>query len=257
MNINLSKSSEHLRAILVSVDYADLLAVCLDQNLHHFKEMLIVSSPDDYDTHRVALEFGVPTYLTDSFYSQGASFNKWKALEEGLDYYGRYGWLCIMDADIVWPQSLPSFLLYQNYLYAPRRRMLLNPSLQALPQEREWDKLSLHPNAAEWAGYSQIFYAFDEHLPPQTPWHETDWKHAGGADSFFQRLWPKSHKIRPPFQVLHLGQGGKNWCGRVTPFLDGSKHPSSSSREEQLKRLKYLRRKNRNFNHERIKEGKS
>ena len=38
------------------------------------------------------------------FYADGAAFNKWKALELALDSYGRRGWLCVMDADVIWPQ---------------------------------------------------------------------------------------------------------------------------------------------------------
>ena len=54
-------------------------------NRHHFKEVLVVTSHQDADTERVALDNRAEVFRTDAFYEPPAVFNKWKALEEGLE----------------------------------------------------------------------------------------------------------------------------------------------------------------------------
>jgi len=227
------------------VDFADLLALTVPQNRHHFDEMWIVTAPHDQKTlhlcqHFRSLGFKVNTVVTDLFYRHGASFNKWAALEYGLDEMGRFGWLCILDADTLWPSTLPHWRLDAGCLYTPYRRMLEHVSLP-LPVESAWCQLPRHPQQVEWAGYTQVFHASDPVLP-RAPWHATNWRHAGGADSFFQALWPQQRKLRPPFEVLHLGTSGVNWCGRATPYLTGDIDPAAPSRVNQLRQFIHGRR---------------
>ena len=227
---------------MVCVDYSDLLEVTLPLNRHHFDNVTIVTSSKDVKTQELCHQEKCDLYVTDSFYDNGAQFNKWKALEEGLDAIGRLGWLCVMDADVLWPQIVPDFNQVIGNLYTPMRRMFTDLSIP-LPEEKDWHRYKIHPNINEWAGYSQIFHADDPHLPLYgAPYHDTSWKHAGGADSFFQMRWPCENKIRPDFEVLHLGEAGRNWCGRVTNYLDGTTDPSSQERSRQLN--DYLKRRN-------------
>lgn len=248
-----------IRAILVSVDYADLLSITLPYNRHHFSEVMVVTSYSDEDTVRVAQDNGANVYRTNAFYTDGATFNKFRALEEGLDVFGRYGWMCIMDADVLWPKHIdwynptpfapdfPNFI--PGNLYTPLRRMC--EDVIHVPHEPYWKSYPLHPQQVEWAGYTQIFHAEDPHLPA-APWHQTNWKHAGGADSFFQQLWPASCKLRPPFECLHLGRAGVNWAGRVTPFTDGSQHPDAANRLNTLRNFMQTRRETQSFDSEKI-----
>lgn len=253
-----------MRAILVSVDYTDILSITLPYNRHHFDEVLVVTSPEDApNIAGLCANNQANLFCTDAFYRDGATFNKWLALEAGLDSMGRSGWICLMDADVLWPKTARftpggqdsldvsglgmregcSIRLRPGHLCTPRRRMLLDLNTTYTickvfpPEERVWSNFPLHPQSREFAGYTQIFHASDPHLGPP-PWHQTDWRHAGGADSFFQAKWPISHKIRPPFEVLHLGPAGTNWCGRVSPYLDGSIPPSAADRADQLRKFR-------------------
>lgn len=230
-----------MRAILVSVDYSDLLSLTLPYNKHHFEAVLVVTSSADHASQEVAKANGVGVFITDSFYKDGAVLNKFRALEEGLDAFGRHGWLCLMDADVLWPKDLhaeevggPLFIARKDgacgrmfqpgMLLTPRRRMDVEWHREdGLPSEDRWTDYLLHPQQREFAGYSQIFHASDPVLGP-APWHEVDWVHAGGADSFFQAKWPDERKVRPPFEVLHLGPAGVNWYGRASAYCDGSLH---------------------------------
>lgn len=259
-----------LRAILVCVDYSDLLAITLPYNRHHFSEIMVVTSFNDAATVKITLDNGASVYQTDVFYHYGAVFNKFAALEKALDCFGRHGWMCIMDADVLWPKYIdwtflidylfepedptdphsPLEMQDSQFLYTPLRRMMLDVT-QPVPQEPYWKSFPLHPQQAEWAGYTQIFHADDLHLP-LAPWHQTDWKHAGGADSFFQQLWPASCKLRPPFECLHLGPAGQNWCGRTSPLTDGSVPAQADERMLHLRKFMRQRRVSKSFDSEKL-----
>lgn len=269
-----------LRAIMVCVDYGDILGVTLPYNRHHFNEVCIVTTDRDKLTQVVAEQYGCQVYVTDAFYEGGAKFNKWKSLEQALDVYGRRGWMCLMDADVLWPKSIEVVRAWQSQghqllevhqhgshdiihqfvagnLYTPRRRMLERYDLLPEVTEHEslWQQFPLHRNDAEFAGYTQVFHADDPHLSP-SPWHATDWAHAGGADSFFQQLWPDAYKVRPSWEVLHIGPAGANWAGRVTPYLDGTLPQEAGERAAYLASVWSGRRGKAGmarFEHERIR----
>jgi hypothetical protein len=210
------------------------------------------------DDGRVAREAGADVFETTAFKDDGAAFNKWKALEQGLDRMGREGWLCVMDADVLWPHNLEVVVgdkfqgldndwlsfnvpcvnnlnMRVGQLCTPKRRMCEDLGY-GIPDEVTWDNFPLHRQQQEFAGYSQIFHASDPHLGPP-PWHQVDWRHAGGADSFFQAKWPDSAKVRPPFEVLHLGPAGQNWWGRATPYLDGTVPEDAAAKAELTRRI--------------------
>ena len=263
-----------LRGVMVAVDYTDLLKVTLPYNAYHFDDITIIT---DEKSHQGVLDVcwssglcqspPINIFSTELFYDDGAIFNKWKALEWALDLIGRYGWMCLMDADVLWPKEVHWDLPNQwegwdksepipGFLYSPLRRMY--PTIEFLkhgvPPEGQWSKWPIHRNVNEWAGYSQIFHASDPVLG-SPPWHDTNWKHAGGADSFFQMKWKPENKIRPPFEVLHIGEAGTNWCGRATQYLDGTSNPRAVERQLQVKKFLHGRRGKEGmarFDHEKL-----
>lgn len=258
-----------MNAVLVSVDYTDLLSLTLPYNRTHFDRVVVVTdlngSKEVYD---ICKRHEAQVYATNTFYNGGAKFNKWAALEEALTECDlRKEWLTIMDADVLWPQSLEvrdeperlildmphdQLCLIPGNLCTPLRHMMTNlGALQhawgteprtILPPESEWSKYPIHRNTGEWAGYSQIFHCSDPVLG-KAPWHQTNWTHAGGADSFFQAKWSPTNKMRPPFNCLHLGEPGVNWFGRSSTRLDGSTHEDATSRREQCMSIWQRRRK--------------
>lgn len=223
-----------MKAILVSVDFGDLLSITLPHNRHHFSEVAVVTTPTDTLTHEIADVNGAKVFCTNSFYDNDCDFNKWKALEEGLDWFGRDGLLCIMDVDVLWAKTFPVCVWEKGKIYTPKRRMMEDLSKPIPLDSGDWKKFPLHRQQVEWAGYTQIFHA-DDPVLGKPPWHQINWKHAGGADSFFQQKWDKSNKLRPPFEVLHLGLAGKNWCGRVTEGIDGTKPSQAEERHRKLR----------------------
>lgn len=243
-----------MRAIMTCVDFADIAALTIPHNREHFSEVWVVTSRSDHATMKVANDNNCHIVTTDKFWDGGAAFNKWVALEHGLDLMGRKGRLAILDVDVLWPTEAAFPFSTPGKLCTPRRRMLtdLTSLNDGIPPEGEWGKFPLHPQQQEFAGYTQVFWAEDEHLGPP-PWHDVTWAHCGGADSAFQAKWPEHRKVRPDWECLHLGGSGENWCGRVSSYLDGTAPPEASQRSEQLRRFMKVRRATRSFDCEKIK----
>lgn len=215
---------ENVKVVTVSVDYHAELMNALPWNLQVFKgEYLVITSRRDLETQRICQEYGVQLYVTDSFYDGGAVFNKWKALEEGLDHFGRSGWIALIDSDIVFPLTA-AVTLERGSFYTPQRKILEDFS-GGIPLEEEWKFLPEVGHYEGFPGYAQIFHAED--APATTPWHRIDLGHAGCADTWFEEKWPREKHFHPPFEVLHLGKPFQNWVGRQLSEED---------------RIKYLRR---------------
>jgi hypothetical protein len=223
-----------MRAIMTAVDYADILAITLPYNRQHFDDVLIVTTPGklDKDTRDLASQNDCRVHCTELFYSGGCPFNKFAALEQGLDIFGRHGVLCVMDADILFPKHIPQYEIAQDTLYTPQRRMFVDVS-QAVPHEPYWASFAYPVANEEFAGYTQIFDAAALIKRMPLPWYPPT-NTAGGADSVFQSRWPAANRQRPPFEVLHLGPACTNWCGRVSPYTDGSVHPEAAARQRLL-----------------------
>lgn len=190
----------------------------------------------------------VRLFVTDLFFANGADFNKYAALEAALDHFGREGFITLLDADIVYPEGVSLEPVFGK-LSTPHRR--LYPEVTRIPPESEWPRLPVHRNASEWAGYSQTFHAEDPAMGPP-PWHWTDVRHAGVADSIFQRKWQQSDKIRPAWKCLHLGPCGANWCGRATAYADGTSPKDADVKTAKLRGYFAKRHLQKNFAHERL-----
>ena len=210
-----------LRALITSVNFSDFLALTLPWNRHHWSEVMVLTTPADTNTQEVAHAHGASVYVTNSFYRDGAKFNKYLAIEEALNHFGRHGVLCLIDVDIFWPKHLPPFHYWKpNRIYSFRRRRLLLDVTAPIPPEKEWYKLPMHLLTDKCFGFTQIFWADDPVLGPP-PWHPLDITHAGLGDNLFQNRWPLESRVWLERDVLHLGDHGNNWLGRVVPGRDG------------------------------------
>lgn len=230
------------RCITISVDYSDELKISLAWNKQHFASTLVVSHPDDYRTIETAQDLGADLFLTRIFNDRRAAFNMYAALELGLDYMGRSGWIAVMGADILLPRNMPAWTKRTGCLYTPRRRMhrQIPQSVSEVPLERQWRQYKHQYPRDLTAGYCQIFHASDPVLGP-APWHRMDCTWGAGPDVDFQNKWREMSIVRPPFEVLHLGEQGKNWAGRVTPFADGSIPEGAAKAEASFKTLSRYR----------------
>ena len=223
-----------MRGIVVCVDYADLLAITLPNNMQHLSECLVITSPQDSATQELVASIpNANVFVTDAFYRDGAMFNKGRAIEEGFDALGREGWIAIWDADILFPTHMSEHMqnLRQDYLYGAPRRMVEDPL--SWDVSREWNLYPLSNDNKRVIGYLQMFHADSPYLKGRRPWYDQTFIHAGGGDGYFENLTPRDHQCLLPFDVLHLGPRDSNWFGRATPRLDGT----VPERSEELKAL--------------------
>lgn len=199
-----------MKAIIVSVNYADTLAITIPTILRHFKHVTIVTDFSDIDTWNLARD-NVTILRTHSFYKSGSVFNKGAAMDEAL--CNASGWTCILDADICLPHNLPLSELNKDCIHTPYRRILEKPGL--IPNDKEWHNLP-RVNDREPAGYFQLFHTSSQFFGSR-PWYESKWTTAQGCDSVFSARWPRQNwKFLSEFEVLHLGPIKVNWSGRVS-----------------------------------------
>lgn len=212
-------ATEAINAILVCVGYDDFLRLTLPRTLQYVSKLVVVTTPTDHRTIALCDQYPqVIVHKTLAFYDDGASFNKGKALEEGFDVLGRTGWILILDADILLPIVIMPAAITPGTLYTPARRIMSR--VDGLIETPKVDPRTL-PLRIEHGnfGYFQLFHADDPAVAAH-PWYETDWVHAGGADSVFEKRWSKDKKERMSFEVIHLGDPDQNWYGRTRPRLD-------------------------------------
>ena len=209
-----------INGVVVCVNYDDFLSITLPKNMKYVDRMLVITHPSDHKTiEAVTKTPGVEVLKTDSFYAEGASFNKGAAMEEGFDLLGRSDWFLIWDADTLFPDNMEIGKLDSGFLYTPWRRILNDPKIYEFDQDVAW-KISSRRRDREFCGYFQLFDAKDKNCQ-QLPWYDTNFVHAGGADGLFQARWPTHAKRRLPFDVLHLGPADTNWFGRQSNRMDG------------------------------------
>ncbi len=223
------------RCLIVCVNYDDILAITLPRNIDKFSECCVITSPADIATiDFVAMFPEVRLFVTDAFYRHGAKFNKGLAIEEAFDFFGRHGWMLVLDADIVLPYAVELAGVTAGNIYGANRRMLLDPAAYA--DTLDWGTLKLEKEH-EIAGFFQLFHADDTHLQVR-PWYEPTFMHAGGCDAYFQQLWPRHNRIRLPLQVLHIGPRDTNWFGRVSSRTDGATYGHVAESSQMMRKLK-------------------
>lgn len=203
------------RAIMTCVEYGDILALTLPYTLKHVLDLLVVTTDTDDETRSVCQNHGVQTFSTDAFYRHGARFNKGLALEEGFDVMRRWGWILVLDADIVLPDHLEFNNLNRNFLYGCRRAIWPNPWTW---NGADWGHVEPEPES-DILGYFQLFHA---RAVKSKPWYPTNYTSAATVDQVFGWNHFSNMGRYLPYTVLHLGSLGINWCGRTQPRADGS-----------------------------------
>lgn len=209
------------RSITACVDFSDLLAITLPANAKHFDESWVITSPADRETLRVVSRTqNARLFVTDSFYANGAAFNKGRAISECIEHMGKTGLFASIDADTMLPEYVPWDSMRSGNLYSAKRRMLFDAT-QAYDwiEESKW-KMLPRGRDQEHAGYFSVWFADDTHLTGRE-WFSSQWMSAAGYDSEFQFCWPPECRLwLDVSEVLHIGLDGRNWCGRATQMVD-------------------------------------
>ncbi len=97
--------NEPLQAVVVSHHYGDYLDVSLSHNRKFFDHCVVVTTPEDKESQRVAGKHACTLVITRDGLRDG-TFNKGAMVERGLQQLPGRGWRMQIDADILFPGNL-------------------------------------------------------------------------------------------------------------------------------------------------------
>ena len=227
-------------AITVCSGYSDFLAQSLPVNLPHIHRLVVVTSPNDYETMEVCKTFSVECRATGLMTANGTKFNKARGIDLGLAYLASSEWILHFDADIAFPPDMrrsleqrpldpkaiygadrvycDSWEDWQTHLLNHRYQHKLGYRIDPPNSFRLGSRIKI--NAYDGylpIGYFQLWHGSLGRRYPTTP--------DGGAehtDVLHAIQWEAEDRhLLPDFLVVHLdstaSKFGANWAGRTTP----------------------------------------
>jgi len=234
---------KNLYGVVVCVDYSDFFKHSLDSAQGLFEKIFVITNTKDKATEDLCKKYDfVELIKTDIFYKNGAQFDKGSAINLGLSRIPTKSisdWCLIFDADIVFPKHLRQYLsnkpLDTTVLFGAKRYFCrTNDDFGTyLKQGRDISKLSEVYNPGNTPiGYFQLFNVKNLSKPNvKYPEGHID---ASSSDLQFSKLFATRTTLRH-ISVIHLGDDGKNWKGRVTPFFESlacARYPHNQYSEE-------------------------
>lgn len=236
------KLSAPLTCVTVSVNYTDFLKYTITANKQHFDRWVVVTDTKDIATYQMCITNGIECIQTDVFYSNGARFNKYAAIQEGLKTVSKDDWVLFLDSDILLPQQtrriLENLNLDEDCLYGLDRlnirgieelwAYLEGPGMLKENWMLSTAGLEMGARLVHHYGHAGENGRFEGWRPLgffQLAHHssfETYPDNSIGADAndlVFARQWPRHRRIFiPELFVLHLeskkATKSINWYGR-------------------------------------------
>jgi hypothetical protein len=239
-----------IKTVICSINYCDLLKETLSQNVKELFDISIITDLKDQETKDLCMEFNVKCYQTDLFYINNSKFNRGMVLNAFLNKFkNELDWVLLLDADIVVPKDFEKLFFDLspdiNVMYGCRRYDVQEYQDWKKVQENYENLINYRLFRGVGYGYFQLFNFKSEIIknlslnsdkiiyPPLPTVSEADW--------IFRNYWsdwifdpplnndPNQHNIpnndRPknpnlltqlPFNVIHLGEAGKNSYERLT-----------------------------------------
>lgn len=223
-----------IEVLVPCVHYADFLALTAPTTRRMFKNVTVITRPDDIASVKVANENGLGVYTTQAWHKDCAAFNKAAALNEYLDVLRSKSynhWILLLDADILLRDSPGVWFckLDPRVLYSACRRMCESEEQwnAFVGKSLRWNDFPLYvPDGKGWrhrptsnpaalCGYFQLWHfdhAVGVHRLPESPT-------AANYDVEFALSFPDHlRRYIDDCETLHLGLVGTNWFGRVSPI---------------------------------------
>jgi hypothetical protein len=94
-----------IEAVTVCVDYADFLETTLPFMQRAVDDLVVVTSPDDRRTQKLADQAGVRVLATTAMHDAGRKFSLGAGVSAGLGALPLSDWALVLDADIILPPS--------------------------------------------------------------------------------------------------------------------------------------------------------
>ena len=227
-----------LEGLTVSVDFADLLAETLPLNLKHFDDFVVVTSPEDRETQRIARYYGARLVLTDKFRTRWNEMHKAAGINMGLQNLKLNEWVAHLDADMVLPPQTRHLIERANLdpqkLYGCDRFVVpghdawrAHQAMPALQQDNYHVHLDIFPLAPRFSGARMGGYAppgfFQLWNPGESNVRKYPEEHTTAAKTdvlHTAQWWRRSREMLPEFVAYHLetepALQGADWGGRTT-----------------------------------------
>lgn len=214
-----------LEAVIISVNYSDILKISLEENQHIFDNIVIVTSSKDKNTQNLCKKYkNCKVVVTDCFYDNGSSFNKGKGINIGYENLIYKDWVVNLDSDIVLLKNFKQLFfnskIDKEKLYWSKRIIF--------PEKKDWDlflstgKCNPPKSEEDAIGFLQIFnynskvFRLLKKYNNNKPYFEFSCD-ASNSDLFFKNKWQPTMRKMLKIPCYHLGEYEKNWAGRVTP----------------------------------------
>lgn len=237
-----------LQALTICVNYSDFFLFSILENRKQFDRWVVVTDLTDVKTKELCEKYSLLCIQTDVFYTKGV-FNKFAAMNVGLEYIDDDAWVVFLDGDIILHHQtkrvLECLTLKEDCIYGIDRLnckgyikwmeykstegMLINYWLLH-PSGLEMGARLVHLYGYEngdgkfkgWGpvGYFQLVHRSSFTLYPE------DSLGADHCDLLFSREYDREKRILiPELFCIHLesenAKKGQNWRGRKTaPFID-------------------------------------
>ena len=212
------KDIQHLSkidVIIVSVNYNDFLPITLENNIKIFDNITVVTSINDEECQKICQKFNVNCVVTERMYDNGASFNKGKAINEGIKSLLNPNWILLLDADIIVPEtfheSFKNNYTNINSLYVCNRIMF--KEYESYLDWKYESGLKGQVSKLNGIGYFQLFNINSNCL--QRIIYSENSDNAAGSDISFRNRF--TEKVDLEIESIHLGISYQNWNGRKTP----------------------------------------
>ena len=217
-----------LQGLTVCVNYADLLK-CILPNRRHFDHWLVVTHQRDKETIAFCKRENIDYICSKLLYQGGATFNKAKALNEGIDALKQREWVAVIDSDIYLPDDFRERLNAQQlnwrclYGLEGRRVCLDYAEFEILRHNQPWNALWY---STAILGYFHLFHLSQT----RSRYPEGTSSDASTYDMVYSESFPESLRNKIPIPCLHLGPVKENWQGRKSrKFVAKGKRRSAQS----------------------------
>ena len=243
-------TEQKLEAVIISVNFADMLSITLPKNKRHFDNIIVITDEKDKETIKVCEKEGIDYHATGAFYHKGDKFNKGLAIDVGFRFLKHFNWVGTVDSDIIlddnFRERFLSFVNDAECSYSSRR--------YDVPTYQEWLEIEKNPELLKskklyrGIGYgNNFFFHWDSEVIKTLMRYYNGapypamFDDAAVSDWTFRNFWsdwiydpplnddPNQHFIEHndhaeiperlkelPFYAIHLGETGKNDTHRKT-----------------------------------------
>jgi hypothetical protein len=206
------KVNPKIDVIIISVNYNDFLLVSLSNNIKYFKNITVVTSSDDLMCQKICDKFKVKCVITERMYEDGSSFNKGKAINEGIKSINNPDWILLMDADIVLSDKLEFTDIDEDTLYTTDRYICndYNTYKEWMNNNIKLENIGKY-ESDKGLGFFQLFNINNKNIDIKKPFPEAS-DNAAWSDLQFRDKFSKRKKVE--ISTIHLGPDKVNWNGR-------------------------------------------